>query len=295
MQARAPNISPIADVLRRQSDMGLLGMASGDPVLSPLGSALRGESMDKVKMYQKAIVDKQKADAEARKQASDEAFRAAQIKQMEDRRLYGTRYLDILEDQKLNVEDKNQLRVGDRRDIQDEVGTLREMASMEKRLLDNPEALGQGVWPLGSLNRAVAERAGKFASDDQIFAQKWWSDWDKVYNLPERNKAFGATLTPHEVAAWDGANIGPNMDPRQIEAGFKTIMGIIRNRTELMYQGYTADNYDVETLFDPVKPYFIGDGDGDGDGDGMPNGPDVLKPPSVDGFYRGADGEWYAE
>jgi len=56
----------------------------------------------------------------------------------------------------------------------------------------------------------------KFINKDTNAAAKeamlWWADWTKLYTLPERYKAFGATLTTNELKSWAAAEM---MNPGQ--------------------------------------------------------------------------------
>jgi hypothetical protein len=75
-------------------------------------------------------------------------------------------------------------------------------------------------------NWAAKEGWGTEASKE---AAKWWANWGRIYNLPERNEMFGATLTDPEKAAWASANISEDMTPDQIRTQIGKILEIMNN------------------------------------------------------------------
>lgn len=73
-------------------------------------------------------------------------------------------------------------------------------------------------------------------------AQGWWSDWDALYTLPERNEQFGATLTENERISWRQANIQGEQDPKQIARKIKVIQDIFDRKMTRAAEYFSDSN-----------------------------------------------------
>ena len=104
----------------------------------------------------------------------------------------------------------------------------------------------------------LAANAPIASTPDSRAGQAWWANWDRIYNLPARNKMFGATLTDNEKKVWAAANINSNMLPDQIRKATDKMMEIYernipryRRQIELLYgpdkaNALFADSYSTE-------------------------------------------------
>jgi hypothetical protein len=89
-------------------------------------------------------------------------------------------------------------------------------------------ALTAGAQFLGAL--APEKASGSLGQFSQESA-KFWADWDRLVTLPERNKLFGASLTPSEQGSWERAqSIKPGADPKVIQQAMAEIESIARGK-----------------------------------------------------------------
>lgn len=64
-------------------------------------------------------------------------------------------------------------------------------------------------------------------SDDSRVRQSWWKEYAEWENYV-RNNLFGSALTGFELAAWNAANINPNMDPEDVMENVRIKRAIVR-------------------------------------------------------------------
>jgi len=81
--------------------------------------------------------------------------------------------------------------------------------------------------PIKKLDEFLLAFNRKFPGGDADKAALWWQAYNRFVTLPERNKTFGATLTAHEKASWDAADISVADSPQQIKA----LLGLLRQST----------------------------------------------------------------
>jgi len=76
-------------------------------------------------------------------------------------------------------------------------------------------------------------------------AMQWWANWRMLYTLPERNAAFGATLTPNELQAWKEAEaVTPGMDAAEIQKRVDTLTRIAKENMMRQANVQMADPLD---------------------------------------------------
>lgn len=113
-----------------------------------------------------------------------------------------------------------------------------------------------GSGPVGAMLVKAAQAAGSwapkkaagFAPQLSREAANFWSEYDRMVTLPQRNKLFGASLTPSEGASWERARtIKPGADPEDIRAAWEEMRAIaIRKpasaRAQYAQQGYNPSD-----------------------------------------------------
>lgn len=77
---------------------------------------------------------------------------------------------------------------------------------------------------------------------DVADAAQWWQGYDRFKNVV-RNDLFGAALTKNEQAAFEKADINPQMDPKAIRSNLETqqniaLSGMKRKANALIQSGY---------------------------------------------------------
>jgi hypothetical protein len=128
----------------------------------------------------------------------------------------------------------------------DSAGTMQVMASFK------PEYAGGAlVTPL----KNYAARYG-LGSDKAKEAAQWWSDYEKMFALPERHAMFGSAFTETEKNAWRAANITPNMTAEQITTKLATLHQIIKNHTVPLVRALnrTYNPAEVQDIFGSIVP-----------------------------------------
>ncbi len=109
-----------------------------------------------------------------------------------------------------------------------------------------------GHGPGGRFLTALAQTAGGLAPEKANgllpqFSQNaanFWSKFDMLVTLPQRNKTFGASLTPTESASWERAmRIKPGADPKVVRQVMGEMEGIARSKLEADVGGLTAEGY----------------------------------------------------
>jgi hypothetical protein len=87
-------------------------------------------------------------------------------------------------------------------------------------------------------------RMGVNLTSNQQDASDWFSDYNRSYSLPALHAQFGARLTPPELAKFDAAHIGENMNPDQIRGRLTSVLetgkgGIARYLDDLEGNGFS--------------------------------------------------------
>lgn len=254
----------LAAQLRRRRSFGELGSLTGDRVLQPFGQGMIKQADEYAKELQgtrqkdidnaqtKAYQDSQLAHMKAleeitkRGQDLDHQYRmlmaAASMQKAENS--------GVQKPAKLTYADRNKLENMSSliRSAEDTIGGFQD---------DYAQKLGAG--PQSRLPNALS--ALGMSTDDMDKSANWWAQWKLLYTLPQRNATFGATLTPHEKAAWDEADINPSMKPDTIRDRVGKVLKIVRNKGALMNKTYTTQygkelisDYDLPGTEDLIQP-----------------------------------------
>ncbi|GAF97644.1 unnamed protein product, partial [marine sediment metagenome] len=145
----------------------------------------------------------------------------------------------------------------------------REQLLADKQMLGNARQLvgsfkpeyAQGAFPgARTASNFLAGSLG-MGTDEMKEAQGWWSDWDLLYTLPERNEKFGATLTPSEAKAWRLANIQGEQDPQQIRRKQQVMIDIMESKMASNAEFYADTNLSdnqYNSIFGDTQPSTSG-------------------------------------
>lgn len=114
------------------------------------------------------------------------------------------------------------------------------------------EHAGYGVG--GDTAMWLARNASILTGPKTEDAANWWQDYDRYKNVV-RNKLFGSALTVGEQAAFEKADINPNMDPKLIRQNLdrqrESVKSALRKSTgALKASGYPEEAIDAATGVD---------------------------------------------
>jgi hypothetical protein len=126
-----------------------------------------------------------------------------------------------------------------------ELGSLRRLRSSFK-----PEYAGGG--PIGRalttgaqfLGALAPEKAKGVAPQLSRESANFWAEWDRMVTLPQRNKLFGASLTPSEQGSFEAAQtVKPGSDPKDIEKAAAQMEQIIASRRGNLSGALSSEGY----------------------------------------------------
>lgn len=275
-------VPAIVDELRRRRSLGELGALTGDRVLSPFGSSMVKQSdqyAGDIANIREKDVDNKRAEAYQSGMLEHNAqVLKATLARDKETSAYHQRMADAA---KLRAEAamKKVTNPGNFKKVTDttrnkmlqHADTLLAMKNQLETFNDEyTQRLGPGKQSL--LPNAMAQLGvGTKGSKE---AQEWWSNWGRFYTLPMRNLLFGATLTPHEQAAWASADINPAMDPAQIK----------KRISDLFSQSSTsAKRRSADMIKEGYDPSIFGEVYGDSIPELIPKGGDPGSTADDDG------------
>jgi len=110
-----------------------------------------------------------------------------------------------------------------------------------------PEFAGHGL--LGPLKKAGAQALGEWGTDNMEAMANWWSDYETLFELPARNKTFGASLTPQEKRTWDNAQrIAASKKPADVLKGLSMVRDVYANKINSRGSALSAEGYNEEAV-----------------------------------------------
>lgn len=127
--------------------------------------------------------------------------------------------------------------------------------------------------------RLGGERVG-FSTPGQA---DWWQQYDR-YKNEVRNELFGASLTAGEQAAFEAADVIPNMDPKVARKNLATQREIIRKGLERKGKTWAAQGYNREAISEATGLDFRQQGAQGGDGGGPALPPDARRRALLDKY-----------
>lgn len=259
--AKGPEKSAlIAAALRRQKEIGQLGQLTGDKVLSGLGKGMSGEvdryATDLQGIRQHATDDEQTA----LYQGGQLAHMGETLAQQKQRDQWTHEYQMAMAaaaqdraNRPLGGGKIPKITQGDKKELQQLGETIGAIDGLQTfiqeggkfgavKVLEGKD--GKGGIPLPGAralkNWAASSGMGSDADKASFLAKQ---NWDKAYNLAERNKLFGATLTPAELKSWAQASPSVSQTDEQIAAALPLMKKIFSHRLEKKVSGLMKDGY----------------------------------------------------
>lgn len=144
---------------------------------------------------------------------------------------------DVAREGKANAPDGKPLTSAETNAIYEPVVLGRELGELGKSF--KPDYAGYGA--VGDIARKLASTAGSWAPADVQQANNWWADFERLVELPLRNKTFGSALTAPERALWDQARlIKPGSDPKVVADTVKKMSASMTNKAETLGRSAVA-------------------------------------------------------
>jgi hypothetical protein len=258
----APDKSQQAQVaasLRRRRAFGELGVLTGDQALQSFGS-------DAIKSADKQVSDFQNIRQKDIDNAQTEKYQTGQLKHM-DETLAETKRNNDMENKSRLLMAMAALTKAERTGAAKQLKMTyadRNKLEVTSQLVHNGDELNNtfddsftqklGAGPQSKLPNAMASIG--LGTEGSKKAANWWAQWNQIYTLPQRNKAFGATLTPHERQAWAESDINPTMDAKIIRERAANIMKMFHRAGGQMDREYRTAGVDPNLM----DVYDLGDG-----------------------------------
>lgn len=270
----------IAAALRRRRSYGELGMLSGDRVLAPAGERMVKQADD----YAGAIQDTRRHDID---DAQTKSYQDSQLGHMNSVLKETMRGRDMMDATTRRGQDlafqaaqlkaaaagaktnkPPKLTYSDRNKLENLSNTLHgAMATAAGFQPEYSQMASPGPIPEVGQSRLVNGAASLGLGTGKMQeAANWWSQWNLIYTLPQRNATFGATLTPGEKQAWFESDINPSMKPEQIQKRIQKVIEILGRKGDLATKTYKAQGFAP----DVIDSYELG-GAGPTDDPAMPS------------------------
>lgn len=256
-------VAEVAAALRRRRSYGELGMLSGDKVLGKYGQGLVKEADD----YASQLQDTRRHDIDDKQ---TKAYQDSQIEHMgsvlketmrgrdmadattrrgQDLSYLATQLRAAAAAKKAATTKAPKFTVSDRRDLQEGASLVANMRQLQEGF--KPEFSGAklaGVTVPGGRALMNTLSAAGLGSKDMDESQKWWSESERLYDLFNRNKLFGATLTTNEMKAWANANASKNMKAEQIGTFLKSVTDNAERELSSKMDFFKAGGYNEDQI-----------------------------------------------
>ncbi len=250
----------IAAALRRRNNMGLLGQITGDKTLAPAGRELTNSSDAYSEMLQQIRQNDNRA-------AQTKDYQTGQLDHMAAALAETKRNNDMdheyqmamaaaagLKAEKAGTGGKiPKLRQGDIKEMQDLSQTIGAVDDLSK-FLEQGGSFGAvkvaGLPVPGARtfkNYAASKGYGNDADKASFLAKQ---KWDLFYNIAERNRMFGATLTDAEKKSWADANPSVGQTDEQIAKALPIMRKVFDHRLKKKASGLLKEGYSGEALAD---------------------------------------------
>jgi hypothetical protein len=106
-----------------------------------------------------------------------------------------------------------------------------------------------GKGATGKMTVDINKRLGSWASEGAQEEANYWADFSAMVDIERRNKMFGATLSPHEAAAWEAAkNITPNSKPEVVRKALINLRDAARSSMRRRGMSLAKDGYNPEAI-----------------------------------------------
>ncbi|NBD11834.1 hypothetical protein [Corallococcus silvisoli] len=275
-----PQVDAYASSVNNQRGAGMLGLLTGDSVLSRVGEAqLRGAGQHESMLAEAGqqntgnVLKKALADAKAKQDEKEAKFAREKFAEARRHNLAmearpvpsmlvagpGGQYFavnttsggpatpitDATGAPIIKPETAKQLSAEEKNALQALSTEVQSIASLGSRFKD--EYAGDG--PLGNARTAAASVAGAWAPEKEQEIASFWADYASLIDLPQRNKVFGASLSEGEKAAWESAkNIKRSSDPERIRSKFAELTDIANKKLAARREALLAEGYKPEAV-----------------------------------------------
>jgi hypothetical protein len=278
-EAAPPQAGDYASSVRNQRGAGMLGLITGDSVLSRIGEAqLRGAGQHEAMLAEAGqhhsgnVLKKALAVEKAKQDAKDydlSKLRHEETKRhnhVMEARPVPTVYLQGSGGQYFGVnpgggpavpivdssgapvikpEPIKQLSAEEKNALQSLTTEAQSIATLAGKFKD--EYAGDGA--VGNAKTAVASAAGSWAPEKEQEIAAFWADFASLIDLPQRNKIFGASLSEGEKAAWESAkNIKRGSNPERVRQKFVELAAIANSKLEARRAALLAEGYPAESI-----------------------------------------------
>lgn len=251
----------IADQLRKRQQLGQLGQITGDRVLAPMGAGMvkqaetraedigrRGETA-RYRKYQEGASARmdERARAEQAWREKDSVLNRAAA--MERERMGNATLLEAAKIRAASVEGKSKFKPMTPKQVDDlttQYEDARQFSNVATEFKDG--YAGLALPGMRGLSNAMAANLPSVTTKSAEDAQNWWAKYNNLYTLPQRNKLFGATLTPTEQAEWKKNAISENMTPDQIKTRLTWFDTKRQEKLSSLQRNLKLANYNPELI-----------------------------------------------
>lgn len=144
----------------------------------------------------------------------------------------------------------------------------------------------------GSVENFAGRNLPEFLSPATEGQAEWWQQYDR-YKNEVRNELFGASLTAGEQAAFEAADIIPNMAPAVARKNLATQREIIRKGLERKGRTWAAQGYNREAISEATGLDFRqGAQGGAGGGQATPPAAPRARNPQTGQVIELRNGQW---
>jgi hypothetical protein len=129
--------------------------------------------------------------------------------------------------------------------LQEMTGEARALGALGQRF--QPEFAGGG--PLGGVATGVYQALGSMGTKGMQEDAAFWSDFQRLVDLPQRNAIFGASLTANEKSSWERAkNVSPKSDPDLVKKTLAEMQAISQRKVSEHGDALLAENFNPDAV-----------------------------------------------
>lgn len=228
----------LAASLRKREQLGAMFQLTGDRVVAPVGQQLsKTADADKQRAINQNYYRSQKASQDANL-AEERRYHDMQMQMAREQNA------TMLSAAGMKAQNLRPVPIGVQKKLEDQALAL----SNVQQLAETFDPKWASSMPgQGYLKMALARNVPMLASEDTVKFAQWQGDLKRWYDMLERYKLFGATLTNNEVKSWREITVNPDSTPSQVQTYLGKILGRLQQAQELEIQGGMAQ-YNNEAL-----------------------------------------------
>lgn len=242
----------LAQGLRGRKDVGTLAMLSGDPTTMNFGGAMSGDVERRVEQRLREKENKARRDLQ---QGYYDQLGSQFDEMMEFRYadLESRKEIASLKNTMARIKAPTDTAMKEAARVTGAYDNLRTITGSFKDEYAKGAGTGSMIPYEGDLANWWGKRA--WAGEATREQAEWWSNYQNLYELPQRNEMFGSALTETEKQAWKDANIDPNMGAETIRNRLATLQTIAQKAMTRMARNHAAV-YDPDWVMNAYGPYF---------------------------------------